>query len=240
MVGKRIFRTRTGRPRGSPDAPNPRELSRRVCCHACCLLARTWRTTCVTSRCNIFLCHCPPNFFAWPKSSPIAPSHNSNPSHPCFCSSKTTMADHQDAFEGQATWMRPCLTCGGCYWTESNKALYANANLQCMVVRLTDDITPDRPQARHDGPFPVNGWKPYPLDDAHKSSNEPHNFFAWHKSSPIAPGHSSNTSHPCFSSKTTMADRQDALEGEATRMRSCLPCGGCYWTESNKALYGNR
>ena len=42
-----------------------------------------------------------------------------------------------------------------------------------------------------------------------------------------APGHSSNPSHPCFfSSTTTMADRQDAREGEATRMRPCLPCGG--------------
>ena len=51
--------------------------------------------------------------------------------------------------------------------------------------------------------------------------------FSWPKSSPIAPGHSSNPSHPCFfSSRTTMADRQDDLEGEATRMRPCLPCGG--------------
>ena len=51
MVGNRMFRTRTGgRPGGSPHAPNPRELSRRVFRHARCLLARTWRTTCVTSR----------------------------------------------------------------------------------------------------------------------------------------------------------------------------------------------
>ena len=28
---------------------------------------------------------------------------------------------------------------------------------------LIDDITPGRPQARHDGSFPANGWKPYPL-----------------------------------------------------------------------------
>jgi len=49
MVGNRIFRTRTGRPGGSPHAPNPRELPRRVCRHARCLLTRTWRTTCVTS-----------------------------------------------------------------------------------------------------------------------------------------------------------------------------------------------
>nr|XP_007132741.1 hypothetical protein PHAVU_011G121100g [Phaseolus vulgaris]ESW04735.1 hypothetical protein PHAVU_011G121100g [Phaseolus vulgaris] len=36
-------------------------------------------------------------------------------------------------------------------------------------------LPPARQQARHDGPFPANGWKPYPLRDAHKSSNKPPN-----------------------------------------------------------------
>ncbi|KAK7342288.1 hypothetical protein VNO80_25235 [Phaseolus coccineus] len=53
----------------------------------------------------------------------------------------------------------------------------------------------------------------------------------------ITLGQSFNPSHLRFYSirPSKQIAHKDGVEGEPTRMRSCLPSSGCYWTE-NKAL----